>query len=220
MVQSTASPSDTRDALIKAGLLLFGEKGFDATSTRELAASAGVNIASISYHFGGKEGLRAACGDFIAATMRDVLGRAFDVDAAEAPTGLTSEAARDRLARLCDLMNGVLNEQGEGRLIVPFMLRELMAPGDVLETIYARMIEPVHKRLCRLWADATGMGHDDPETLLSVFSLVGQVVYFALARRIVSQRMGWAGIHAQQAGEISSVLRNNLDAMLEKARHR
>ena len=35
----------------------FGEKGFAATSIREIAALAGSNIASISYHFGGKEGL-------------------------------------------------------------------------------------------------------------------------------------------------------------------
>jgi AcrR family transcriptional regulator len=36
---------------------LFSEKGFDAVSVREIAASAEANIALISYHFGSKEGL-------------------------------------------------------------------------------------------------------------------------------------------------------------------
>ena len=56
-----SSSQQTRAALIAAGLRLFGEKGFDATSTRDIAAAANTNIASIAYHFGGKEGLRLAC---------------------------------------------------------------------------------------------------------------------------------------------------------------
>ena len=49
----------TRLALIRAALDLFGAKGFEAASTRDVAAAAGANLASIAYHFGGKEGLRA-----------------------------------------------------------------------------------------------------------------------------------------------------------------
>jgi AcrR family transcriptional regulator len=36
---------------------LFAEKGFDATSTREISAAANVNISMISYYFGSKEQL-------------------------------------------------------------------------------------------------------------------------------------------------------------------
>lgn len=36
---------------------LFAQKGFDATSTRDIAKSAGVNISMISYYFGSKEKL-------------------------------------------------------------------------------------------------------------------------------------------------------------------
>lgn len=205
--------------LIRAGLFLFGQKGFDATTTREIAAFAGANIAGISYHFGGKDGLRAACADFIVARMREMLGRAFDIDMPDAPSGLGPDAARGRLLRLCDMMTTALNEETEGRLIAPFMLRELTGPGEILDTIYDRMIEPVHKRLCRLWADATGMAHDDPETLLSVFALVGQVVYFALARPIVLRRMGWTDIDAGKADLISSMLKGHLDAMIDGASH-
>ena len=59
------SAEQTRQALIRAALKLFGAKGFDGTSTREIAAAARANIGSIAYHFGGKEGLRLACADFI-----------------------------------------------------------------------------------------------------------------------------------------------------------
>ena len=36
---------------------LFAEKGFDGTSTREIAKNAEVNISMISYYFGSKEKL-------------------------------------------------------------------------------------------------------------------------------------------------------------------
>src|SRR5690606_17858591 len=69
-----ASSEKTRDALVQAGLALFGEKGFAATSTREIAARAKANIGSIAYHFGGKEALRDACAAYIVASMRAVAG--------------------------------------------------------------------------------------------------------------------------------------------------
>src|SRR5450830_681943 len=50
----------TRLRLLDAGLALFAEKGYAETSTREIAQTAQVNIAAISYYFGDKEGLYRA----------------------------------------------------------------------------------------------------------------------------------------------------------------
>ena len=47
----------TRDAIIKAAVNLFAEKGFEGTSVRDIVAKAGVNQAAINYHFKGKSGL-------------------------------------------------------------------------------------------------------------------------------------------------------------------
>ena len=54
---------ETRAALISAALALYGDKGYEATSTREIAAAAKVNSAMIAYHFGGKEGVYSALVD-------------------------------------------------------------------------------------------------------------------------------------------------------------
>ena len=213
---SSARSPDTGDALIRAALRLFGEQGYDATSTREIAAAAGANVASISYHFGGKEGLRAACGDFIIGRMGSVMAAAFDIGDPGAPSGLTPQEASLRLVQICERMTQALNGE-EGRLLAPFMLREITSPSSLIDTIYEGMIGPVHQRLCRLWADATGAPHDAPETLLRVFSLVGQIVYFALARRIVLKRMGWDDFGASEAATLTSVLRANVEAIIADA---
>ena len=49
-----------REKILEAADTLFGESGFDAVSTREIAEIAGVNKALIHYHFKSKQGLLAA----------------------------------------------------------------------------------------------------------------------------------------------------------------
>jgi AcrR family transcriptional regulator len=49
--------AEVRDALVRAGIELFAERGPGAVSVREVAAAAGVNHALVFRHFGSKEGL-------------------------------------------------------------------------------------------------------------------------------------------------------------------
>ena len=52
--------SDKREHILLTAERLFGEKGFDGTSVRDIAQAAGVNLAMISYYFGSKEKLLEA----------------------------------------------------------------------------------------------------------------------------------------------------------------
>lgn len=52
--------SPGRQALVRAGLKLFAERGFAAASVRDLAAEAGVSLGLVRAHFGSKDGLRRA----------------------------------------------------------------------------------------------------------------------------------------------------------------
>jgi len=49
-----------KDHILTVAEELFGEKGFDGTSVRDIAQQAGVNLAMISYYFGSKEKLLEA----------------------------------------------------------------------------------------------------------------------------------------------------------------
>jgi len=48
---------DTRERILDAAEALFVEHGFEATSMRMITGRAGVNLASVNYHFGSKEAL-------------------------------------------------------------------------------------------------------------------------------------------------------------------
>jgi AcrR family transcriptional regulator len=48
---------DTKERILDAAESLFAQHGFDATSLRMITASAGVNLASVNYHFHSKSSL-------------------------------------------------------------------------------------------------------------------------------------------------------------------
>lgn len=52
--------SDNRAEILRAAGKLFAERGFQATTLRDIALGSGANGALVSYYFGGKEGLRDA----------------------------------------------------------------------------------------------------------------------------------------------------------------
>lgn len=56
-VANPASGKKSKDAVVHSALKLFNMGGYDGTSVRAIATDAGVNIALVSYYFGGKQGL-------------------------------------------------------------------------------------------------------------------------------------------------------------------
>ena len=55
--------------LLDIAISEFGAKGLEGASTRGIAAAAGTAMSSITYHYGGKEGLYLAAADRIAERM-------------------------------------------------------------------------------------------------------------------------------------------------------
>jgi AcrR family transcriptional regulator len=208
---TAASAEQTRQALIRAGLRLFGENGFDGTSTRKLAAAANANIGSIAYHFGSKEGLRAACAGFIVETIKGMASQAF---ASAGPAAMDAAAAREQLAAAVERMVAFVVASPEAGVIVQFVLRELAHPTAALDLIYEGVFEPTHRRLCQIWAAATGEDAESERTRITVFTIIGQVIYFRIGRTAVMRRMGWSDIGPNEASAIAEVATSNLDAIL------
>jgi AcrR family transcriptional regulator len=52
--------NEKQEHILAIALQLFGEQGFSATSIRDIAQKANINVSMISYYFGGKEGLLKA----------------------------------------------------------------------------------------------------------------------------------------------------------------
>ncbi|MEM5788918.1 MAG: TetR family transcriptional regulator, partial [Syntrophobacteraceae bacterium] len=55
-----ADKQSTKERIMKVAQRLFADRGLDGTSMRDITDTAGVNLASVNYHFGSKDGLISA----------------------------------------------------------------------------------------------------------------------------------------------------------------
>lgn len=72
-----------RERLIKTGLKMFAEQGFDGTTVRDLAAEAGVSFGLIRKHFGSKEGLRDAVEEYVLGELQSFYARSLPADSGD-----------------------------------------------------------------------------------------------------------------------------------------
>jgi AcrR family transcriptional regulator len=56
-MQESSVETSSKDKLRRAALHCIAQRGYAATSSRDIAREAGANVASINYHFGSKEAL-------------------------------------------------------------------------------------------------------------------------------------------------------------------
>jgi AcrR family transcriptional regulator len=198
----------TRQALLLTALDLFGRRGFEATSTREIAHRAGVNSAGIAYHFGGKDGLRQACAALIIERLQaTVLGAT-----GGEPDPLTRQQALELLLQIADRVVLFATRGAESESIARFVMREMMEPTTAFETLYSGLFEPVHGRLCVIWAAASGGDPLAAETKLRVFAMLGQIFYFRLARPAIMRRMAWQELGLDEARAVSATIRASIRA--------
>ena len=66
--------NSTKTKLIKAGIKLFSQYGYAATSTRMIASEAEVNLSAIAFHYSNKERLYVACLEYMLEKVKGYYG--------------------------------------------------------------------------------------------------------------------------------------------------
>lgn len=62
----------------------------------------------------------------------------------------------------------------------------------------------------------TGEPAESEKTRLTVFSLIGQLLYFRIGRPVIQRRMGWSQTGAAEARQVADILIGNFHAIIEK----
>ncbi|WP_399680211.1 CerR family C-terminal domain-containing protein [Xenophilus sp.] len=143
---------EARKRLLLAALRLFAERGFAKTSTREIAQAAGANLAAISYYFGDKAGLYAAC------FSEPMGGSAGDLVALYDAPGLeVGEALRRFLSSYVEPL-----KRGEiVRQCMRLHMREMLEPTSQWAKEFERDIKGPHAALVRILCRHLGVKADD-----------------------------------------------------------
>jgi AcrR family transcriptional regulator len=207
--------ADTREQLVQAALEVFGRLGFEGASTREIAKTAGANLAAIVYHFGGKEGLHLAVAEYIVERINGLVGPALAGMAAPEATA-SPEGARRALFAVVSTMIDVLLGEADAERWARFIVREQMQPTAAFDVIYS-FLGTAHGLASRLVATILDRPEDE-EVRMLVFTLLGQILVFRVAQTMVLRRMAWRGVGAAEREKIKRMVTHNIETILEGAR--
>lgn len=89
MTASGEHGMNSQDRIIRSAIALFGERGYEATSLKDIGAHAGHAAGLISHHFKTKAGLFLICGLTVLDEFNEELGKAVQ----RTPTGLEAVLA-------------------------------------------------------------------------------------------------------------------------------
>ena len=132
--KDTETDTDTSAAIARAAVLRFADKGYEAASLREIASDAKVDVALISYRFGGKKGLWKAIVSKAALDLLAVLDRALkDVSDAN---------PRDRLRHA---MKAYLAHLLAWPEVPRLLLRDITVDSERSHFLLEELSQPLHE---------------------------------------------------------------------------
>ncbi len=179
IIGSDATMTETRQRLLEAAGEVFAERGFRATTVREICQRAKANLAAVNYHFGDKERLYAAVLQY---TFRHAIEK-YPLD-----LGLGAEAtAEERLqAFIRAHIFGFLDEglpAWHGKL----MAREMAEPTGMLDTLVDQMIRPKAELLMSIVRDVLGHDANPRRVWRCAASIIGQCLFYHHARPVIKR---------------------------------
>ena len=189
----------TRIQLIQAGLELFGEYGFKATTTRMLSNHSGANISAIPYYFGSKEGLYLAVMEHIVERMQENFGNASQkVRDLLKEQPINKSEAMEAMKVMMRTMAQLFVESDEPKAWVQLIMREQAKPTDAFDIIYKGQMMHVQQMYAALIAVCTGLDPDCPEVKLRCHALIGQILVFIVSRESLLRHLDVKKLQAEQ----------------------
>ncbi len=185
MTQPTPARDGTKDQLLRAAIRVFGQKGYQTATVREICQKAGANVAAVNYHFGGKEALYAA-----------VLEAMF-ADSKRHSRGLTpppaTAPAEERLAHLIERsvreVYGDMETETEEhcQALSSIFLLEMGHPSPGLTDVVQRYVRADVQELHSLLGEMLERESGDDLVKDAATCIMGQVLFYSLAWPIIER---------------------------------
>lgn len=175
---TSSHESATHLRVVEAATRLFAENGFEKTTIRQICDEAGVNIASVNYHFGDKEALYFAV---LVNAHREAKQRAV-------PDEVPRDVPPEEQLRLFvwQFLSRVFDPQVCG-VMGRLMAQEMMQPTKALDHLVAEEIRPKSIRLREIVIAVAGCPIPEQDLRRLAYSIVGQCLFYRHAAPLVQR---------------------------------
>jgi AcrR family transcriptional regulator len=208
-----ARGEETRARIIATALRIFGERGYDQASTRQIAAEAGVNPPALQYYFHSKEGLHRACAqhiiDLVTLAISPAVARASEAVRADAAEGV-SAALFGLLDALADGFAAAGSENWSR-----FIARgRIDGAGPAIALLRERIGSPLVDTVAQLLSVLEGRAAHDESVRLRALAILGQVNWLHANRDHTLDMMGWTEFDPRNLALIKAMVREHTQAIL------
>lgn len=164
---------NSREKILLAALELFVLQGYSKTSTREIADRAEVNLSSIKYYFGDKEGLyKAVYNEPVMTSKRDIDDIGVSDSVEQVLTAIFSDFIRP------------LKESAHIKMCIKLRMREMIEPTGLRNADVDCEIMPYYAALFNvIKREINQMADEDIHRL--VFSIMSMGVFLYMGQDII-----------------------------------
>jgi AcrR family transcriptional regulator len=202
--------ADTSQRLLDAAEGLFADRGYDGVSIRDIAAAAGVNVAAINYHFGGKERLYQVILERVMTAKRDRY-----LAALRAPRKASDEGLEDLLRAFFRTHFDDTLKSERGASFIKLLVRELHEGSRERRQIIQEQLAPLWTEFGQALREVVP-GLDEAAAAWVAGSLHGQLVHFTMRwHRAPAPLAGGDQPHLVQA--LFPPLAEDVDRYIEQA---
>ena len=208
----------TRRRILDIAIEAFARNGFEATSTRELARLAGVNLPAIRYYFGSKEGLYKAAARHI---VTDIEARMAPV-AKRITAALAGNPSRDELLALLETLTDAFvamvfeGDEAENRNRRVFYARAELEDGPALDMVHDNAMQRVLLPCRALVARLLDRPEADEDVGLRALMILGQVAILCNPRGMGT--LGWHEMPRSRLEAVQAVARDLSTASFKTGR--
>lgn len=197
--------------IIAAAGQVFADHGYEGTSVRQICKAAGVNVASVSYYFGGKAGLYR---EVLFGTHQRVFKRA------PLPSASPEMNGEQQLRQWIHwFVHHLLDQDNKPAWLPVLLTRELGKPSSVLSEVVSQTMRPIYLELqSRLKAF---VGKPVPELRLRLMTqmVIAPCVFYVQSKEIINRIDSPLNLQKQCIDQLSQAIQSyaigGLKALIE-----
>ena len=203
----------SRKKIVNSAIILFANKGFESTSTREICRHAGVNLSLIPYYFGNKDGL-----------YTDIIENILDYGLAYLNEEIKKVSLIHLLSReekihlyisLLEKYANFIYSDNVPNAFVILMIKEQVS-NSKFSQLYSQKISVLYKALIKLLASILDKSETDKGVIFEVTSVIGQILSFTVMNRATLSCLKQDFYTKDDSRRIKNAISSYIQTSLEK----